>query len=60
MSKSIDPMCLRFHIGGETMRCLASIPIVSMSLQPAIPWWVALQQSSPPLHRPDLFSTGRL
>src|SRR5450432_3566381 len=26
-------------------------PILSMSLQPAIPWRVALQQSPPPLHR---------
>ncbi len=27
--------------------------IVGMSLQLAIPWWVALQQSPPPLHQPD-------
>ena len=26
--------------------------IVAMSLQLAIPWWVALQQSPPPLHQP--------
>ena len=26
--------------------------IVSMSLRPAIPWRVALQQSPPPLHQP--------
>src|SRR5215469_12932622 len=27
-------------------------PIVSMSFQPAIPWWVALQQCPPPLRQP--------
>ncbi len=27
------------------------LPIVLMSLQPAIPWRVALQHCSPPLHR---------
>jgi hypothetical protein len=60
MSRSIDAMCLLFHTGGEAILCLAFIPIVTMSLQPAIPWRVALQQSSPPLRRPDLFSTDQL
>ncbi len=31
--------------------CSSSRPILSMSLQPAIPWRVALQQSPTPLHR---------
>ena len=30
---------------------LSPSPSFTMSLQPAIPWRVALQQSSPPLHR---------
>jgi hypothetical protein len=34
--------------------------IASMSLQLAIPWRVALQQSPPPLHQPASFSSRRL
>ena len=36
----------------ETSRYRPPRPILSMSLQPAIPWRVALQQSPTPLHRP--------
>ena len=38
---------------GETVPGFAPTLIVLMSLRPAIPWLVALQQSQPPLHRPD-------
>src|SRR5271167_4267279 len=50
MSKSINPMYSLFP-EGEPFG-LAPGPIVLMSLQPAIPWRDALQQSPPPLHRP--------
>ena len=50
MSRSIDPM------GQRTRRDTAwkphPAPIVSISLQPGIPWRVALPQSPPPLPRP--------
>lgn len=47
MSRSIDPMGEQIR-GGEKPPAPA---IVSMSLRPVIPWRVALQQSSPLLHR---------
>src|ERR1700675_4275345 len=34
--------------------------IVAMSLPLAIPWWVALQQSPPPLHQPGKNLSDRL
>jgi hypothetical protein len=60
MGKSIDPMSFRFQTGGEVVPGPAAGVIVPMSLQPAIPWQVALQQSLPPLYQPVLFSTDRL
>jgi hypothetical protein len=50
MGKSIDPMLKEKAGSGSRARPLRSS--VSMSLQPAIPWRVALQQGPPPLHRP--------
>ncbi|MGP8269603.1 MAG: hypothetical protein ACLQLH_06010 [Terracidiphilus sp.] len=50
MGKSIDPM-LNGKAGSGIRRTLPAL-IGSMSLQPAIPWQVALPQSLPPLHRP--------
>jgi hypothetical protein len=47
MGKSIDPMGEQIRGGGPP----PAPAIVSMSLRPAIPWRVALQQSSPLLHR---------
>src|ERR1700692_1485619 len=49
MGRSIDPMSEKTKTGSGP----AAAPrlIVPMSLQPAIPRRVALQQSSPPLHR---------
>jgi len=50
MGKSIDPMWKEkagSGSGAHSRRSSASI-----SLQPVIPWRVALQQSPPPLHRP--------
>ena len=55
MGKSIDPMnggrdlC---RSGRSTTRHDRPSLIVSMSFQLAIPGWVALQQSPPPLHQP--------
>src|SRR5271168_4576511 len=50
MGKSIHPMCAksRERLGLPHSRRSS----VRMSLQPAIPWQVALPQSPPPLHRP--------
>src|SRR3954464_14581616 len=53
MGKSINPMWSSFQTQGEAVLGLAPGLIVLMSLQPAIPWRVALQQSSPPLYRLD-------
>src|ERR1051325_4187596 len=53
MGKSINPMRVSFQTQGEAVFGFALGPIVLMSLQPAIPWRVALQQSSPPFHRLD-------
>src|SRR6185312_14487310 len=52
MGKSINPMGTS-KIRGEAVSGSAPSPIVLMSLQPAIPWWVALLHCPPPLHRPD-------
>jgi len=51
MGKSINPMWCSFFVQGEAFAGFAPEPIVLMSLQSAIPWRVALQQSPPPLHR---------
>ena len=55
MGKSINPMgdFLKPKPQGETMTGSALRPIVLMSLQPAIPWRVALLHCPPPLHRLD-------
>src|SRR5215813_3112448 len=53
MGKSINPMWCSFNAQGEAISGFAPGPIVLMSSQPDIPWRVALQQSSPPLHRLD-------
>lgn len=47
MGRSIDPM----EVQNRDQRSPAIPAIVSMSLRPAIPWRVALQQSPPPLGR---------
>jgi hypothetical protein len=60
MGKSIDPMSRRFQTGGAVVSGSAAAVIVPMSLRPAIPWQVALQQSLPPLYQPVSFSTDRL
>jgi len=60
MGKSIDPMSRRLQTGGAVVSGSAAAVIVPMSLQPAIPWQVALQQSLPPLYQPVSFSTDRL
>jgi hypothetical protein len=46
--------------GGEVVPGSAAGVIVPMSLRPAIPWQVALQQSLPPLYQPVPFSTDWL
>ena len=43
---------LRLKTQGVAVSGSAPTLIVLMSLQPAIPWRVALPQSPPPLHRP--------
>src|SRR5262245_30795377 len=53
MGKSINPMWSSFQTQGEAVFGFAPGLIVLMSLQPAIPRRVALQQSSPPLCRLD-------
>ena len=50
MGRTIDPM-VHLQKQGAARRPLLR-PSVSMSLQLVIPWRVALQQSSPPLHQP--------
>src|SRR6202049_3132320 len=50
MGRSISPMGEKTKTGSD--RAAAPRLIVPMSLQPAIPRRVALQQSSPPLHQP--------
>jgi hypothetical protein len=50
MGKSIDPMLK--EKAGSGSRTHSRRSSVSMSLQPVIPWRVALQQCPPPLHRP--------
>src|SRR5580698_3666051 len=49
MGKSIHPMCAEKPGAVLVLRSRRSS--VRMSLQPAIPWRVALQQSPTPLHR---------
>jgi len=53
MGKSINPMCdfLKPKPQGEALPGFALRPIVLMSLQPVIPWRVALLHCPPPLHR---------
>ena len=46
-------MWASFQTQGEAVSGFAPGLIVLMSLQPDIPWRVALQQCSPPLHRLD-------
>ena len=53
MGKSINPMWRSFRTQGEAVFGFAPGFIVLMSLQPAIPWRGALQQSPPLLHRLD-------
>src|SRR5436190_22065927 len=53
MGKSINPMCCSFNTQGEAISGSAPGLIVLMSLQPAIPWRVALLHCPPPLHRLD-------
>jgi hypothetical protein len=55
MGKSINPMgdFLKPKPQGEALPGFAPRPIVLMSLQPAIPWRVALLHCPPPLHRLD-------
>jgi hypothetical protein len=50
MGKSINPMLK--EKAGSSSRAHSRHSSASMSLQPAIPWRVALQQCPPPLHRP--------
>jgi len=50
MGKSINPMLK--EKAGSGSRAPSRRSSVSMSLQPAIPWRVALQQCPPPLRRP--------
>jgi hypothetical protein len=50
MGKSINPMLK--EKAGSGNRAHSRRSSVSMSLQPTIPWRVALQQGPPPLHRP--------
>ena len=50
MGKSIDPMLK--EKAGSGSRAHSRRSSASMSLQPAIPWQVALPQGLPPLHRP--------
>jgi hypothetical protein len=50
MGKSIDPMFQ--EKAGSGSRAHSRRSSASMSLQPVIPWRVALQQGPPPLHRP--------
>jgi hypothetical protein len=49
MGKSIDPMLK--EKAGSGSRAHSRRSSASMSFQPAIPWWVALQQCPPLLHR---------
>jgi len=51
MGKSINPICGSWKAQGEAVAGSAPSPIVLMSLQPAIPWRVALLHCPPPLHR---------
>jgi hypothetical protein len=52
MGKSINPMCCSwFQYRGEAFDRFAPEFIVLMSLQPVIPWQVALLHCLPPLHR---------
>src|SRR6476660_1185472 len=52
MGKSINPMGTPKIRGGAVSGSVPSL-IVLMSLQPAIPWRVALLHCPPPLHRLD-------
>jgi hypothetical protein len=52
MGRSSDPMWWLVSSKDRERRMLPPpVPIVSMSLQPAIPWWVALPHGPPLLHR---------
>ena len=53
MGKSINPMYRWFPAKGEAIPGSAPGLIVLMSLQPVIPWRVALLHCPPPLHRLD-------
>jgi hypothetical protein len=53
MGKSINPISLLFKAQGDAIAGSAPGLIVLMSLQPAIPWRVALLHCPPPLHRLD-------
>src|SRR6478672_10955 len=50
MGRTIDPIVSSQRRGAARRPLLR--PSVSMSLRLVIPWRVALQQSSPPLHQP--------
>src|ERR1035438_2408568 len=52
MGRSISPM-EEEPVAGSDPRVAPQL-IVPMSLQLVIPWRVALQQSSPPLHQPSV------
>ena len=52
MGKSINPMYLFQGWGEAASGSAPSLIIVLMSLQPAIPWRVALLRCPPPLYRP--------
>src|SRR5436190_19786497 len=54
MRRSIDPMCFQLEDGAGADPDRSCDLIVPMSLQLAIPWRVALQQSSPPLRQSRL------
>ena len=49
------PMVSSGSPGNGAVSSSVPAPIVAMSLQLAIPWRVALQQSPPPLHQPTTF-----
>ena len=59
MGKSFDPIELVSGMRGAEPSGPTPHPIVSMSFQLAIPWRVALQQSPPPLHQPEIIMQQR-
>jgi hypothetical protein len=58
MGKSIDGIRNQDRSVGSRIASTPR-PILSMSLQPAIPWRVALQQSPTPLHRLSTMLKGK-